>query len=339
MTLDDVLTAARPVAPPAPAILERGRAEAVSLAHAEISHRANMVRRRARRRVVSGAVIAAVAVGALLLIPRADEPSRPIANGPSTTADPASPPAPVVKVDYRNASEVLKTTAAAAGAQSAPLGDAPYWKVVTQYGVDENTRSTRWIGVDGPGVMPFDETSDRPGAEDLFDALPQATIRLDGRTYTWRELNDGALPADALPRLLTDTELRHRDTDPERAAHEYYFFKEAYEVLARTPASPAIRAALWDAVADIKGVELDGEVTDSLGRTGWAVSLRGVGQGTQTYIVDPTTGALLETRGHAEGRSADEGWVETFVESGPADSAPQPSPRADILRYLSRNDD
>lgn len=333
MTLDEILASGRPVEPPTREALDWGRADAVSLAHAEISQRAYLLRRRTRRRVLGGAALIAAAAGAFLVVPRTDEPSQPIVVAPLPTAS------PVVKVDYKNASEVLHTTAAAAGAQSAPVNDAPYWKVTTQYGSDASTRSTRWIGIDGPGVMPFDENSNRPGGNELFDRLPRATIRLDGRTYTWRELNDGALPADQLPRLLTESELKHQHTDPDRAVHEYYFFKEAYEVLARTPASPAIREALWDAVADIKGVELDGEVTDALGRTGWAVSLRGIGQGTQTYIVDPTNGSLLETRGHAEGRRPADGWIETFVESGPTKSAPRPSTKAEILRYLTRNDD
>lgn len=337
MTLDEVLTATRPVAPPARETLDAGRAEAVSLAHADISARAMLIRRRMRHRLV-GTALAAAMFGAFLALPHPDEPSQPSATPPSVNALPVSPSAPAVKVDFKNASEVLHTTASAAGAQRTSLGDAPYWKVVTQYGSDESTRSTRWIGVDGPGVMPFDDGSVEPGAAGLFDQLPQATIRLNGRTYTWRELNNGALPAKELPRLLTETELSHADTDPGRAAHEYYFFKEAYEVLARTPASPAIREALWDAVADIKGVELDGKATDSLGRAGWAVSLSGLGQGTQTYIVDPTDGALLETRGHAEGRSFEEGWIETFVESVPTESAPQSSSKAEILRYLSSKD-
>lgn len=330
MTLDDTLTAARPVTPPSPATLGHGRADLIALTHADISRHARLVRQRTRRRVLGGATLAAAATCAFLILPHGDGTKASNIAAPSTSVSHD----PIVEVTYANAAQVLSATATAAGLQSALLGDAPYWKVVSQDGADESRRRSVWIGVDGPGVMPF-PMSDTPAKKTVYRAMPQATIELGGHTYTWRDLNGGALAASDFPRLLTENELANDDgSKSDRAAHEYYFFKEAYEVLARTPASPAIRQKLWDAVADIAGVELDGKVTDSLGRTGWAVSLSSVGQGTQTYVVDPTSGALLESRGHAEGASAADGWVETFVESGPADSAPKPISKRDFIRQM-----
>lgn len=327
MTLDDTLAAARSVALPRQEILDHGRADLIELTHADILLHARIVRRRRRRRAIVGVSFVAATVGAFLVIPRDDGPRPPSAAAPPA---PASPPA-VVEVAYTNASQVLAATATAAGSQAAP--DSPYWKVVTQQGADASTRRSVWAGVDGPGVTEMGIVGGL--TEHMFTAIPQSTVRLGKRTYTWRELNDGALSAPQLARLLTENELAHDDpTKTDRAAHESYFFKEAYELLARTPASPAVRQKLWDAVADIDGVELDGKVTDSLGRAGWAVSLTLVGQGSQTYIVDPANGALLESRGHAEGVSPADGWVETLVEAGPADSAPQPTPKQEIRRRM-----
>lgn len=330
MTLDEILVATRPVAPPDRSTLDRGRADVVALADTEISLRARRARRRVRRRLLGGVAIAAAAVGAFLVIPHDDGGLAPITAPPTSTTSRG----PVVDVDYVNASQMLAATADSARLYTQPLGDAPYWKVVTQSGRDASTRSTRWMGIDGPGVMPFDDDPSRT-TRGLFVELPKLTVRLGGRTYTWRDINDGVVPADQLVGLLTETELTH-DTGnkADRAAHEYYFFKEAYEILANTPASPAIRMQLWDDVAHIAGVKLDGKVTDAIGRKGWAVSLTTPGQGTQTYVVDPTTGALLESRGHAEGASSEDGWTVTLVEAGPADSAPRPTPRQELMRRL-----
>lgn len=284
---------------------------------------------------MAGTVLAGLAVGAILVLPRSDGPARQATPAATSGPTPATTStAPVVDTEYRNASQMLTAAAAAAGRQDDPLGDAPYWKVVTQNGNDASSRSTRWYGIDGPGVMPFAPDPEHP--TDLYEQMPQYTVRLGGHTYTWREVNDGAVPVSELPGLLTEKELSPAGgrSDPGRD-HDRYFFKEAYEVLANTPASPAIRKTLWSAVAAIDGVELDGRVTDSIGRPGWAVSLTSDGF-TTTYIVDPTSGALLEARWRPEGPEPADPAGQTFVESGPAASAPSPTPREKLVELLPR---
>jgi hypothetical protein len=59
--------------------------------------------------------------------------------------------------------------------------------------------------------------------------------------------------------------------------------------------SPAQRAALYEVVARIPGVELVGSVRDSVGRSGMAVAIDdNSGRTTHRLVIDPRTGTMLE---------------------------------------------
>ncbi len=59
--------------------------------------------------------------------------------------------------------------------------------------------------------------------------------------------------------------------------------------------SPAQRAALYEVVARIPGVELVGSVRDSVGRSGMAVAIDDASSGTtHRLVIDPKTGTMLE---------------------------------------------
>ena len=69
----------------------------------------------------------------------------------------------------------------------------------------------------------------------------------------------------------------------------------------------------------VNGVRLVGNVTDHAGRRGWELTLSMPSYGTQSYIVDPSSGSLLEGRVKMPGQA--QTWA-TYVSAGPASSAP-----------------
>jgi len=96
------------------------------------------------------------------------------------------------------------------------------------------------------------------------------------------------------------------------------------DLLRESPASPALRKALWEVAARIPGVTLVGNVTDAAGRAGVAVR-----RGDQGYTFDPETGRLLEESvgsstavAEAPGGSL---YRATYLDQGPSDSAPAPT--------------
>lgn len=69
-------------------------------------------------------------------------------------------------------------------------------------------------------------------------------------------------------------------------------------LLSRPYAPPALRAAAFDALAEVSGAEFDREATDLAGRSGYAVGYdRGHGLGLRDeFIIDPATSRLLGER-------------------------------------------
>ena len=65
--------------------------------------------------------------------------------------------------------------------------------------------------------------------------------------------------------------------------------------LGEAPAPPQLLAAAYRVLASTPGLRLLGQVTDSIGRTGTGIAVR-IGAGELEIIVDPATGALLETQ-------------------------------------------
>ena len=100
--------------------------------------------------------------------------------------------------------------------------------------------------------------------------------------------NLAGLPTDPTA-LLADIEARKVEDAP---AGESYTFKIVGDLLRETDASPALRAALYKAAAEIPGVALVGTVSDAVGRSGTAVAYTGNGERDE-LIFDPTTSALL----------------------------------------------
>jgi hypothetical protein len=308
MELETLLVRTAPVDDPAPAALAAARepmtAEAARLSSA-------LARRTRRRRRPAVLVAAAAVIGAavVVVVPGSSEPA--------------------------SARAVLLAAAEAAGEQPGDWQSAPYWRVVSQHrqgassgaiamatatavaGTSDGARTSdapslptdgrreAWIGHDRPGAL--SDTGLPGSAGQGVIGLDPASFNLGGEAVGW----------DGLFALTTDPELLGKQIrDNVRRTYgsrrvDSGTFVVVGDLLRESPAPPALRKALWQVAADVPDVELLGDRTDARGRRGVAVERDGT-----TYLFDPTTGALLEEREAA----AD--YVSTYLEQGPADSAP-----------------
>jgi hypothetical protein len=236
-------------------------------------------------------------------------------------------PSPVVEAHFANAAQIVDAAAAAAGQSTDQLGDAPYWRVTSEYAQtggeepesDESGKRTIWQGIAGPGVLRDTFGGDFTVADGKALKLPQATLSAKGRTYTWREFNAGALGPSQIHDVLTDGE-EGLPAKAGRPPHEWYFFKQAGELLGETPASPAVRQAIWKELSALTGITTTGKATDAAGREGWNLTFRLEGYGSQRFIVETATGAILQAETESHG-STDR---ITYLEAGPAETAPTP---------------
>jgi hypothetical protein len=111
------------------------------------------------------------------------------------------------------------------------------------------------------------EFTDAPSAMALRQAEPG---ELDGIPYEGQLPPVRGLPADA-DELLSTFREAHGESSAS-VPQEAKPFEYAASVLLSTGTRPELRAALYELVARIDGVEHHGQVRDPLGRTGTAVS-------------------------------------------------------------------
>jgi hypothetical protein len=249
---------------------------------------------RARRKFTVLAVAACAAAAAVITVPTVNLGGRPA----TATA----------------AADVLNRAGqAAAVADGAGWADAPYWHSVSQYqqGSGPVLRREIWIGHDRPGAL-FDE-----GLGNRVRALGAGRFDIGYRSLSWDELY--ALPTD--PAAL-ESRLR---SGPDGIASDSQLFHVAATMLQETPAPPALRRALFQMTARIRGVASSGEQTDSLGRPGVALRL-----GLAAYLVDARSGQFLEytkdgTVTPGQGMPCGTRYRVTYQQQGPADDAPQPT--------------
>lgn len=320
MNLDEILTATRDVAPLDVIALERGHSTTLTAVHDDLAHRARIARRRARRRAISAAAVLATASAVSVFVSVGGNDAAPEGG---LTAAPA-----VVQAPFTNASQIVNAARTAAGKGSDELGDAPYWKVVSEYtesgiqGSQEITAGTRtiWQGITGPGVLRDTTGGSFKVAGGGILELPQATLRLGSRIYTWREVNAGALTTAQIHDLLTLADDATSSLDG-RPASEWYIVKQARELLSETPAAPAVRQAIWQELSTMSGVTTSGRTIDAAGREGWNLTYTVKDHGSQRLIVDPATGAILQ----AEVESQESTYRVTYLHTGPSDSAPTPT--------------
>ena len=157
-----------------------------------------------------------------------------------------------------------------------------------------------WSAADGSGRMveqfgppSFPTTADRQAWE--ADGSPSlspssGTIDQTEGPGSLTVANLSALPTD--PATLGNEIAERKVIDGPQGNAET--FKIIGELLSETDASPALRSALYEVAAGLSGVSLVGTVTDSLDRSGTAVSYSTAGE-THELIFNPTTSSLLAT--------------------------------------------
>lgn len=305
MNLDTLLQETGTVPDPSLHTLAGGHAT-LDAAAAVASCRVTAIRRtRRRRRLGLGALVSAAATAALVIGPTIGTGG----GGPTATA----------------AAQVLLEASAAAGEQGGGWPDAAYWhtvKDVTAYytGAPVTERRESWMARVGDSVI-----QDSPGL-DRFAWTVGWHGWVGGQMISWADLY--ALPndPDALEQLLREgpaTELTDIGPDDgDKPSPAEVLFHNIGDLLRESPASPALREALWAVAAGLPGVTLIGDVTDAAGRPGIAVQ-----SGINRLVIDPDDGRLLEWWNiypTAPGEPLDVRVIETFIEEGPADTAPLP---------------
>jgi hypothetical protein len=263
-----------------------------------------------RGRLALTAAAASVAAGVVTVSVLASGTGQHAAIAPThpavTGTGSASPSGTSKPAEYTTAAMLLRAAGNAAGAQQGGWPDAAYWHVTSTYTQSGHTYQREiWIGhhasgvlIDhgvGPGVMPLG-----PG------------VFPDGHSgVTWDQLY--AMPTDpaALGALLANN-VKDFGPDPNptggvSSVQEEYV--SIGDLLRESPASPALRKALYDVAAGIPGVRLVGNMKDARGRTGVGVERNG-----ETLLIDPATGQLLADIVGT--------WTATYVTQGPASSAP-----------------
>lgn len=304
MNLDTLTTVAGDIPAPTPDILAAGRRQLDRAVDAASLRVAAVRRRRRHRRWSLSALAGAAATAATVLVV------------PLLTAAPAS------------AREVLLAAADAAGQQVDEAAGAAYWHVVSEvdYPDTQPFRREIWQARSGTSVL-RDESIAATAAQATGTGLDPALIRtqglddpatfvVGGQVLTWQDLD--ALPTDPteLGALLREKVNGHP------SGEDNELWESVTSLLLESPASPALRQALWQVAATIPGVELVGAITDSAGRQGTAVERNELDDGWYrvVYVLDPVDGTLLETQNiEADGTVA---YRWTLIEQGPSQTAP-----------------
>ena len=226
-------------------------------------------------------------------------------------------------------SQVLLQAATAAGSQPGGWPEASYWHSVSSYrqGTGPLVRREVWAGHESIGSM-----SDARLSKDV---IPLQDGRFAG--IAWDEIY--ALPTES--RAL-EAHLRSEGLDGVRDA-DTELFALVGGLLRESPAPPALRKALWEVASRVPGTSLIGAAKDSSGRSGVAIR-----RGDHGYVLNPRDGRLFEESiGAAQPSTPSQPpapsqpssasqppttspggvrWRATYLEQGPADSAPAPTP-------------
>lgn len=252
-------------------------------------------RRRLPRWIPPTFVAAAAAVLVVaIVVPKDGDPSNPGSPGAS------------ISPDFTTVAQVLDRAAEVSG-EMPDLSDARFWRLdlIQKQGKLPPARLTSWLGHHEPGLVVDDFGPAR---------TPPARFWFKGKWLTWDQFV--ALPADPVYlRALLDEKVA------DLPYPTYYVVKEAAELLAQSPAPPALRKALWQVIADVPGVISQGRVRDSLGREGYGLVFDVPARSKVQYIVDPEKGTILEIRSVVH-RGGEVPYRGTFLSQGPTNEPP-----------------
>jgi hypothetical protein len=344
--LDELLTTTARVDDLAPAGLRDGRAtldaaiartrDNQAQASAYQAEPLSLRGRRARRRrgpwlaAASTAAVAAVAAGTTVAVMSARPGVKPtVGEEPGTVQTKTSAPSAGNATGggtELTAAAVLDAAGKAAGAQPGGWPNAAYWHVTEVYvRAGQTYHREVWTAHHGNGVL--EDNGVGPGLINLGPASFEG--------LSWAQLY--ALPTDpvklaaVLQESFTDG-FPSASASPGAVTQSQELYVVVGDLLRESPASPALREALFEVAAGIPGVVAKGHYTAALGRTGTAVERSG-----ETLVVDPANGALLADidgdpnapytcttlSAPSKGTICGSGGVEyTYVSQGPATSEP-----------------
>jgi len=238
---------------------------------------------------------------------------------------------PLVGTPSASAEEVLLVTAEAAGQQPDLSAGAAYWYVRSeQYYPDEAAEPLVreiWLGRTEDGVLrdealTWDDDGEGFAPEEIRNMSLDgpAAFNAGGTQFSWPDLEQLPTDPDELEALLKDRVAGHQ------SGEDNELWETVTGLLRESPAPPALRQALWEVAARMPDVELVGPMTDASGRDGTAIQRDQTDQGWYrvVYILDPETGALLETQNVDE--DGDISYRQTELVQQPADTAPAADP-------------
>lgn len=293
--LDELLTTTAQVNDLAPAGLRDGRATLDAAIARTRDHQAEPLPlrgRRARRRrgpwlaAAGTAAAVAVATGTTVAVMSAHQGVKPAAGEEPGTVH-SSTGAPSAGNTTGGGTEltaaaVLDAAGKAAGAQPGGWANAAYWHVTEVYlRAGKTYHREIWTARHGDGVL--EDNGVGPGLINLGPASFEG--------LTWAQLY--ALPTDPIKLAAVlqgsfTSGFPSASASPGAVTQAQELYVVVGDLLRESPASPALREALFEVAADIPGVVVKGHYTDSLGRTGTAVE-----RGGETLVIDPANGALL----------------------------------------------
>ncbi|MBO0655474.1 CU044_5270 family protein [Streptomyces triculaminicus] len=210
-------------------------------------------------------------------------------------------------------------------------GTAPYWKVRTSHWSRNSEKAQKDESYETVWLSRNDKRGqfgDGPVREHSELGMAGTAFWIDRNPIMWDDLNK--LPTD--PAALRARLLGKATGE----SAEEGLFNGIEELLARSPAEPRLRAALFKVLTGIPGARVTEQVKDSTGRPGTAVDLD-ADTWRLRLIIDPGTLHTLEavTTARNDGlkwgtqklRAGDLLLRTTYLSVGPAWEAPKPAPR------------
>lgn len=199
--------------------------------------------------------------------------------------------------------------------------DGPFWYVrwrdTTELdGESEVVVGEGWFGRSEPGVIISDGDTANPSS--VFGPRPYGELLLDGERVLidWDELY--GLPTDpsALEEILRGTVRGDRG----QGTPEDKMFEMARELLEKSPASPALRDAVWEVMSGLDAAEMVGGSSDAEGRQGSGLVYRTDAGGRYELVYASQEHRLLETTTVTASQGAV--WRTTYLEERVSDGPP-----------------